>query len=103
MDQLLIAYKLKKNAKMSDFKKYSLEIDQPTVNRQKGVHKFEVFELIQPENKESDFDIVENVFVDSYEKWNEITKNSEMSKNIAEWDKYGDADTVKVYIKNKIE
>ena len=103
MDHLLITYKLKNNALMDDFKKYSLEIDQPTVNRQKGVHKFEVFEISQPDSESSDFDVVENIFVDSYDKWNEITKNEEMVKNISEWDKYGDSKTVRVYIKKIIK
>ena len=103
MEQLFIMYNLKKEAKIKGYLEYSKKKDQPTVKKQKGVYSFDVFNIKRAEKGKPEYTIVESVVVESFEKWVEITKNDVMRKNIQEWEKYGDPNSVMVLIGDKIE
>lgn len=103
MERIFIMYKLKNGANLEEYIKYSIEKDQPTVKRQEGVSDFEVFEIKKEDKRSKEFDIIESILVDSYEKWVEITNNPEMTKNIEEWSKYGDDESVRSIICKEIK
>ena len=103
MQRLFLMYKLKAGAQMKDYWKFSKEIDQPLVKRQEGVRSFEVFEIVGADKGKPDFDIVESILVDSYEKWVEITNRDEMKKNGPVWGKIGDESSIKILIGRKFE
>lgn len=104
MVELMIYYKLKKGVRIEDFIKYSREVDQPILNEQKGIVEVKVSEAskLEPDNSNPDFDIVENIFVESYERWLEIVDNDEMSENGEQWLKLCDVDSRQVYCKKTI-
>jgi hypothetical protein len=103
MQRVFITYRLKAGARMQEYWKFSKEIDQPLVKRQEGIHGFEVFEITGSDKGTPDFDIIESILVDSYEKWIEITKREDMKNNGANWGKVGDESTLKVLVAKKVE
>lgn len=102
MQRLFVTYRLKAGAVMQDFWNYSKEKDQPTVKAQEGVKSFEVYEIVGTDKGSKEFHIIEDVLVESYEKWVEITNRDQMKKNSAEWSRYGDEASVKVFIGKRI-
>ena len=103
MQRVFITYRLKAGARMQDYWTFSKEVDQPLVKRQESIHGFEVFEITGSDKGKPDFDIIESILVDSYEKWVEVTGRPEMKANGGAWSKVGDETSITVLIGKKIE
>ena len=73
----LYLYNLKENVNIEDYKKWSIEYDQKTVNSFSGIKSFEVYINQNPEKK---YDIFEVIRVESWKRWTEIGKSPEMDK-----------------------
>ena len=102
MEHLIIMYKLKSGVTMEDFLKFSKEIDRPTVLDQEGVHGFEVYTIVSEDNEKQEYDVVENILVDSFAKWVEIGKTEPMLNNAKVWNRYGDENSIKILIGNRV-
>lgn len=59
---------------MKEYKKWSREVDQKITPSQPNVHRFEVYEIKGAEQGRSPYDIVEDIDVESFEKWQETLK-----------------------------
>ena len=104
MVELMIYYKLKKGVAIEDFKKFSLGMDQPILKKQKGIIEFKVYEVskLEPDSVNPDFDIVENILVESYERWLEIVDADEMADIGEQWLEHCDFNSRQVYMKKLI-
>jgi len=89
MQRVIILYNLKPSASIDEFKKWSREVDQKTVPRQKGVRSFEVI-AIKGEKKKFSYQIAEIIEVDKYEMWQKALQTEEMKKVVQQWSKWGD-------------
>ena len=70
-------YNLKDNVDIEDYKKWSVECDQKTVNSFDGIESFKVY---INQNPEKTYDIFEVIEVESWERWTEIGRSPEMDK-----------------------
>ena len=70
-------YNLRDNVDIEDYKKWSVECDQKTVNSFGGIKSFKVFINQDPGKK---YDIFEVIRVESWERWVEIGRSPEMEK-----------------------
>lgn len=93
MERVIIRYRLKDGASRKEFIEYSIKKDQPTVKKQKGVRSFDVYEVTGQDNSHKNYHFFEDLVVDSYKAWEQITGIEEMRKNIEEWKLYGDPDS----------
>lgn len=93
MQRVIILYNLKPSASIDEFKKWSREVDQKTVPRQKGVRSFEVI-TIKSEKKNFSYQIAEIIEVDTYEMWQKALQTEEMKKVVQQWSKWGDESSV---------
>lgn len=103
MQKVLIMYNLRKGVAMEDYRKWSHEVDQQITPKQEGVESFKVYEIKGSEKGNPACQIVEDVEVESWEKWQEVLKGKGMEKVVREWGRYGDADTVVVIWGDRIE
>ena len=78
---------------MEEYKKWSREVDQQITPKQPAVHRFDVYEIKGAEKGTSPYDIVEDIDVESFEKWQETLKGKGMERVVREWDNYGDGST----------
>lgn len=102
MQRVFVMYKLKPGAKMEEYKKWSREVDQKITPNQPSVHRFEVYEIKGAEKGSSPYNIVEDIDVESFDKWQQTLKSKGMKKVVAEWDNYGDGSTVVMVFGEKI-
>ena len=70
-------YNLRDNVDIEDYKKWSVQYDQKTVNSFGGIKSFKVFINQAPGKK---YDIFEVIRVESWERWVEIGRSPEMEK-----------------------
>ena len=88
---------------MEDYRKFSKEIDKPLILSFKGVHGFDVYEITGADPGTPDFQIVEEILVDSFQRWQEIMETDTIKEHFPVWQEYGDIDTIKTLIADKIE
>ena len=99
MQIMIMVYNLKDGVSLEDYKKFSLEVDQPLVNSFDAVKEFNVHFVLGPEKI---WDLFEVIKVDSYSAWDEISKGEIMKKHEKEWLKYVDENSVKLVYGEKI-
>jgi hypothetical protein len=82
MTTILLAYKIKKGVNIEDYKKWSIEVDQPLVNSYDIIKDFDV-EVVS--NSDGDWDCFEIVKVDDIKEFEEL-----MEKDIfkRQWKKF---------------
>ena len=73
---VFIAYKLAEGATREEFRKWSVEIDQPIASRQKGVRSYTIYEA--PEGEDGPWDVIEVIDADSKEAWEAVNGYPEM-------------------------
>lgn len=103
MDRIIALYRLKEGVTMEEYRKYSLEIDQPITSVQPGVRRFEVYAVTASGEGPLNFDIMENIEVDSWEAWQEVTKSEPMKKVVTNWPRYCDESSVLLIRGDKIQ
>ena len=99
MQIMIMVYKLKKGISLEEYKKFSLEVDQPLVSSFEAVKEFNIHFVIGPEKI---WDIFEVIKLDSYKAWEEVTQTDEMKEHDKEWRKYVDEDSIKLVFGEKI-
>ena len=68
-------YNLKENVDIEDYKRWSVEYDQKTVNSFEGIISFKVY---INQNPEKAYDVFEVIEVESWKRWLEIGRSTEM-------------------------
>ena len=103
MIHCISTWKLKKGASLEEFLKFSREVEQPRVLAMEGIHRWDVYQVVDTLIDNPDYHIVEIIWVDSKEKWFEICDTPEMIENDKTWQTWGDPETVKVSIVEQVE
>lgn len=93
MQTIINLYNLRPGISIEEFKKWSKEVDQKMVPKQKGVHSFEVIEIKGVENG-AKYQVAEIIKVDSNEVWKENLETEEMKAVLEQWDKLCDGASV---------
>ncbi len=99
MQTMIMVYKLRKGVSLGEYKKFSLEVDQPLVNSFEAVKEFNIYFVVGPEKI---WDIFEVIKVDSYEAWEKVTQTDEMKKHDKDWREYVNEDSIKFVYGEKI-
>ena len=103
MQKVFVMYKLKPGVKMDDYRKWSVSLDQKVTPFQLGCHRFEVYEIEGAEKGEPEYQIVEDIDVESREAWQKVVDSEEMKEVVTTWGNYGDESTLKVIYGKKIK
>jgi hypothetical protein len=99
MQTVMMVYNLKKSVAVEDYKKYSIQVDQPLVNSLPSVKEFNVYFVIGPEKV---WDIFETIVIDNWDKFVEETQTDEMIEADNEWRQWIDEDSLKIVFGEKI-
>jgi hypothetical protein len=75
--KLLLLYKLREGVTREEYRKWSLERDQPTLTACEGVSQYRVFD-VGASDGEAAYDIVEYVEVDDWNTWRRVTTTGPM-------------------------
>ena len=95
----MMVYNLKKGIDTEDYKKYSLEVDQPLVNSLSSVREFNVYFVKGPEKI---WDIFETILIESWEEFDRETQTEEMVEADKEWHQWIDEDSLRIVYGDKI-
>lgn len=96
-------YNLRPEASIEAFRKFSLEIDQPTCAQMPACLRFEVFVVKGEGSSKPFFQIVEDIEVESWEAWQDTTKSPAFARVNEAWPLLGDASSVVSIFCEKIE
>jgi hypothetical protein len=75
--KMFFTYRLKPGADLDEYKRWSVEVDQPFCREQSVVHSFDVYVVEAPTGPNATATIVEEMWVDSYEAFVEAAKSPE--------------------------
>jgi hypothetical protein len=103
MQKVFVMYKLKPGVTIEEYRKWSVALDQKVTPFQPGVHRFEVYEIQGAEKGEPQYQIVEDIDVDSWDAWQKVVSSDAMSEVVKTWGDYGDETTLKVIYGQKIK
>lgn len=96
-------YNLQPEASIEGFKKFSLEVDQPTCARMPACHRFEVFVVKGEASNKPTFQIIEDIEVESWQAWQDTTNSPAFAEVSEGWPRFGDASSVVSVFCEKIE
>jgi len=99
MQTVMMVYNLKKGVSLEEYKKYSVEVDQPLVKSLPSVKEFNVYFVIGPDKV---WDIFETIIIEKWEKFEEETQTEEMLEADKEWRDWIDEDSLRIVFGEKI-
>ncbi len=79
MHKMFVMYNLKKGVTLEQYKSWSKEIDQRITPGQKGMVRFEVYEILGADEGEPFVQIVEDIEIDDFHAWMETVKGEGMA------------------------
>lgn len=82
-------YRLNKGVDLDEFKRWSLDVDQPTCHRMKSCHRFEVHLITGGSPTDLPFDVIEDINVESWEGWQRDQASEGFSQIREEWPRFG--------------
>ena len=103
MQKVFVMYKLKPGVSIEEYRKWSISLDQKVTPFMPGVHRFEVYEIEGAEKGEPQYQIVEDVDVDSWEAWQKVVASEAMKEVVETWGNYGDESTLRMIYGKKIK
>ena len=103
MEKIIALHRLKEGVTIEEYRKFSLQTDQPTTSNQPGIQRFEVYEVKASGEGPLHFDVMEIIEVDSWEAWEQVTKSAAMKKVMDDWPLYGDDTSILIVRADKIE
>jgi hypothetical protein len=103
MQKVFVMYKLKPGVSIEEYRKWSVSLDQKVTPFLTGVYRFEVYEIEGAEKGEPQYQIVEDIDVDSWEAWQKVVASEAMKEVIETWGNYGDESTLRVIYGKKIK
>jgi hypothetical protein len=92
----MVVYNLKKGISFEEYRKYSLEVDQPLINSLASVKEFNVYFVLGPEKI---WDVFETILIDN---WEEFDRETQIEKADKEWRQWIDEDSLKTIYGEKI-
>lgn len=99
MQTMIMVYNLKNGSSIEDYRKFSLEVDQPLVKSFDVIKEFNVYVVKGPKKI---WEIFEVIKLDSYDAWEEITQTDKMKEHDREWKKYVDENSIKLVFGEEI-
>lgn len=75
---------LRPGVKLDDFRRFSAEVDQPTLLAQDAVLGFEAYAITRRDEGAPSVDIVEVMHVSSWDRWVEVRDNAEDLKPVTD-------------------
>jgi hypothetical protein len=103
MQKVFVMYKLKPGVSIEAYRKWSVALDQKVTPFQPGVHRFEVYEIEGAEKGKPEYQIVEDIDVESWEAWQKVVASEAMREVVKTWGDYGDEATLRVIYGKKIK
>ena len=103
MQKVFVMYKLKPGVTIEEYREWSTSVDQKITPFQPGVHRFEVYEIEGAEKGKPEYQIVEDIDVESWEEWQKTLSGEEMKKVVESWGQYGDESPLMVMYGRKIK
>lgn len=100
MKIVLLGYKLNKGVNLEDYKKWSVEVDQPLINRYKIIKEFNVSYVIGPDKTWDCFEVVK---VESIEAFEKLMETDIIKTQLKDFEKFADKDSIKLVYGEKIE
>ena len=95
---------LRAEAKIDDFRKFSAELDQPTLLAQDVVLGFDAYAVTRRDEGAPSIDVVEVMHVRSWDEWVEVRDSAEAIKPVGErFDQLIDSSTVRTLFGTRIE
>lgn len=95
---------LRDPAKIDEFRKFSAELDQPTLLAQDVVKGFDAYAVTRRDEGAPSVDIVEVMHVRSWDEWVEVRDSAEALKPVsARFDELIDASAVRTIFGTRIE
>jgi hypothetical protein len=96
-------YRLNDGVDVEEFKRWSLEVDQPTCHRMESCHRFEVHLITGGSQGDVSFDVIEDIDVESWEGWQRDQASEGFSQIREEWPRFGDAGSLISFECEKIQ
>lgn len=96
MMKVFISYRLAEGVSFEDYEKWSIEHDQPTASSLPGVNRYEIYKIEGSADGEPYCDIFEDIEVDDWSSWVNVSKYPIMQNVLAGFEKLGDLSDVKV-------
>ncbi|MBJ7330124.1 MAG: hypothetical protein JHC95_09525 [Solirubrobacteraceae bacterium] len=97
--KMFLSYRLKPETDVSEFKKWSVEVDMPFTAGLDGVEKFVVYEAegddVAAEGLGPLF--FEDIEVESREKWDEVLGTPEGQEMVATWKSFADESSLTLF------
>ena len=79
MHKMFVMYKLKPGVTIDQYKQWSKEVDQRITPGQKGMIRFETYEILGADQGEPFVQIVEDIEIDDFGAWMETVKGEGMA------------------------
>lgn len=102
MQKVFVSYKLKPGVDISQYESWSKEIDQRITPGQSGIIRFEVYKIEGADKGEPFCQVVEDIEVESFEKFNETVNGPGMKYVLETIENYVDMSTMKTVYGSKI-
>jgi hypothetical protein len=75
--KIFMIYKLRQGITKEEYRKWSLERDQPTLTGREGINEYRVFDVEGVDGPDS-FEIIEYVNVENWDVWKKVTTTGPM-------------------------
>jgi antibiotic biosynthesis monooxygenase (ABM) superfamily enzyme len=103
MVEVVITYKLKPGVSREEYRKWSVEVDQPVASSQPGVRSYKIIEIDGADGAEPAYDILEVIQAESWEAWRQVPEREAMKPVVARFLELCDADSVQMLYGHEIE
>jgi hypothetical protein len=103
MVEVVITYKLKPGVTREEYRRWSLETDQPIASKQPGVLSYKVIEIEGGDTAEPSFDILEVIQATSWEAWKQAGEREEMQPLITRFLELCEPSTVQMLSGREIQ
>lgn len=96
-------YRLNKGIDLEEFKRWSVAVDQPTCHRMESCNRFEVHLISGESTGKLQFDVIEDIEVESWEGWQRDQASEGFSQIREEWPRFGDGASLVSFECEKIQ
>lgn len=100
---VFITYRLRPEASIEEFRKYSRELDQPTVTSQPGVISERVYEVQGTGRGDPEYHILEDIEVESWDAWLKASSGEAIGALYQQWKQLCDSKSMRVHWSERIE
>ena len=94
MPTLVFTYSPKEDVKFEEFARFLREVDQPVTLSLPSTKSSRILQVL---NSNGSFECIEILEITSMEEWARDSQTEAVQKVVAEWPKFGDLESLKVY------